>query len=54
MKLLWWRRKCDKEIQQKELEHKLTEAKRDWHQVREASDQLADWVEDALGGRGVK
>jgi hypothetical protein len=49
MNLFWWRPKDgDKD---RELERKLKEVKKDWRQVHEARNQLASWVEDALGGR---
>lgn len=37
----------------REAERKLREARADWPVVREAHDQLAEWIETALRGHGV-
>lgn len=36
-----------------EAQRKLREARRDWPKVKEAHDQLAEWIETALRGHGV-
>lgn len=37
----------------REQEPKMRAARRDWRQVRETSDTLAQWIQDAMGGRGI-
>lgn len=33
---------------------KLGQARRDYPEVQQASDRLAEWIDDALGGRGKR
>lgn len=49
----WKRHRADSEAAQRaarDAERRLREARQDWPQVREAHDDLVEWIETALRG----